>query len=143
MSSTWQQQRARWALEMIDAGVLAHHRDTRWLKSFRDTLRSAPTTVQTVGLGTAMTMLAMAGAHTPEHTVYRACQGWLTERVPAYRGKTDLVAALTKGNARDYFLAQAEALAALSWAKMLVETRIDEHGAARYAVPQGTGDAGA
>lgn len=131
MTTTWQQERAHFALTSIDDAVRAHRVRPSWLKELRQALRAAPSMVQSLGIGTTMAMMAGANSGAAEQQVYQWCQQWLTREGAPYAAKPDLFQALVQGEQSAYFLAQTEALVLLVWLKKLIVVRVDPDGAPR------------
>ncbi len=94
-------------------------------------VKGLPAAILANGLGqAAATLLAAAkGQGNNDHqALYNHLQAWLCRDDPSapYRGKADLMQAITKGDRAVYLRAQAESLAWLGWLKKFAAAYLPE-----------------
>jgi CRISPR-associated protein Cmr5 len=100
-------------------------------------VRSLPAKIIMSGLGQALAMEKAQGKKPKgagHKFLYQHMNDWLTTGWPSgpYRGQTDIVSAIIKGEERDYLRTQMEAMEYLIWLKKFSDAELE--------TPEGAGD---
>ncbi len=110
------QKRAKHALQQIKEKVMSKE-DKEIQYSFLSYVSSLPATIVMNGLGQAMAF-ELSKKDVGHRLLYGAISEWLCKSENAiYKGKNDLITAITEGSQEQYIIAQAEALVYLEWLK--------------------------
>ncbi|MCC7367675.1 MAG: type III-B CRISPR module-associated protein Cmr5 [Chloroflexi bacterium] len=119
---TVEQERAKFALGRVH-DVKGHH---QWMaRAYRREVMGLPAMILVNGLGQTLAFLKAKGAGSlNEHAVaYRHLSDWVGKQLSL---PGDLLEEITRMDVGRYRLAQAEALAVLTWLKRFAESEIDE-----------------
>lgn len=117
---TIQQQRAKYALERVQAAVNNPHIKHSEFKSYASAL---PAMIHMNGLGQAVAFFKSKGNNSPAHAeLYTILSNWLCSNgnnLPQqpYTGRANLLEGITQDDMHKYRLAQAEAQALMDWVK--------------------------
>jgi len=116
MELTIEQQRAKFALECIQA--LKNELDDKQQTEFISYASSLPAMIHMNGLGQAMAFCKLKGKERDSYkALYQLVSDWLCQSGQPYANKTELLTGITQCDRHRYQLAQAEALALMSWVK--------------------------
>ena len=116
-----QQERAKYALEQVQAAVRNSEVNDKEFKSYAAGL---PAMIQVNGLGQAAAFYFSQGK--TYRKLYEILSCWLTRAGQPYAGKTDLLEGITQQDMHDYRVAQAEALLLLDWVKKFAKAYVRE-----------------
>ena len=108
---TIQQQRAKYALEQVEAALLRNV-DKKEYKSYASSL---PAMIHMNGLGQAAAFFKSKGGTHDE--LYILLSGWLCGPSQPYAGCQNLLSGITTQDMHTYRLAQAEAQVLMDWVK--------------------------
>lgn len=122
---TMQQQRAKYALEQVNAAI------TRGVnqKEYRAYASNLPAMIHMNGLGQAAAFFKSKGD--THEQLYHLLSNWLCQRDQPYAGCADLLEGITSKDMHAYRLAQAEAQMLMDWVKKFAKafmTDVDSRG---------------
>lgn len=116
MPQTIQQQRAKFALEAVEAD--RQRLDARTQSEYRARASELPAMIHMNGLGQAAAFYRSRGEKSEAYNaLYGILSRWLTQEAQPYSGAKDLLGGVTQCDQRTYRLAQAEAIALMDWVK--------------------------
>ncbi len=125
MSQTIQQQRAKYALEKVEAlnKVQKSH--------FVSYASELPSMIHMNGLGQAMTFNKAKGVGKDEKAMsrkalYNIVSEWVCKKPGIYSQHTDILEGITQQSMHDYQLAQTETLLLMGWVKKFAKAFIIE-----------------
>lgn len=122
-TQTLEQRRAAHALNCINT-----RKGSRY-GNYVSYVSALPATILMNGLGQACATLLSQQDTKGHKELYEDLQSWLCTADEAIFSKhTDMMTAITKADEKDYFRAQAEALAYLVWLKKLAKAFLDQGG---------------
>lgn len=116
---TMQQKRAQYALSRVESDK-QHGANQKEYKSYASGL---PAMIQMNGLGQAAAFYRSQGGTYKQ--LYDLLSGWLSKPDQPYAG-LDLLQGIIQCDMRSYLLAQAEALALLSWVKKFAKAYMED-----------------
>lgn len=118
-AATPEQQRARFALERIQALAEEWRDDVSKQKEFNSHASAMPFMIRANGLGQTAAFYRRKGTDHVYYRLYALLGDWLAQLERPFAGQPDLLAAITQSDQDAYLAAQIEALLFLNWVKKL------------------------
>lgn len=112
---TIQQQRAKYALEQVEAALRRNVGKKEYKKEYKSYASGLPAMIHMNGLGQAAAFFKSKGGTHGE--LYTLLSGWLCQTGQPYAGCDNLLTGITTKDMHAYRLAQAEAQALMDWVK--------------------------
>ena len=127
MDLTIQQQRAKFALERIQALPVKLKPNEQ--DEFIRYASGLPAMIHMNGLGQAMAFCQLKSKERESYgQLYQLVSDWLCQQGQPYHPKTDVLEGITQCDMAHYQLAQAETLVLMSWVKKFAKAFLTEEG---------------